>query len=201
MSTGKLWEANHPYYATTGCFYVGWPLGHRTTITNVGYEGEARYDGATHHANYASWADFKAGICVPFTPDEIEMRLSVGLSAQVSTGLEDESMYHGDLDLDLLYRWDWCSKGEHQARVGEHELALFFMAQRKAYPTSVLIRVTKDDEPEIRAWLWPRWCHLLRLWAPLSGWPIESDKPPLSEALEHVGCAMADASWKQNEAP
>lgn len=79
---------------------------------------------------------------------------------------------HFDCDLNFLCRWDWyLSDEEIGDDVGRdiNELHLFFIHQRKGRFSSFVIKVTKENEPAIRAWMQPRWDHMKKLWEPFSG--------------------------------
>lgn len=65
-----------------------------------------------------------------------------------------------DEDFNLLFRWDWYSENSN-----DNELNLFFMQQRKASPFSVVVKVSKIDEPIIRTYLTEKLAHLMKLWA------------------------------------
>lgn len=77
-----------------------------------------------------------------------------------------------DLDMNLLYRWDWEIPDptdyldDEPAPTTEH-LALFYMQQRKARPVSHRIVVTPEDEDRIGKWLAVRAAHMRTIWAPL----------------------------------
>lgn len=77
-----------------------------------------------------------------------------------------------DLDMNLLFRWDW-QQGEKEYDIpeGSADLLLFYMRQRKAVSGSVQVRVLQSQEAEIRAWLQIRWEHLCELWAPFCALP------------------------------
>lgn len=67
-----------------------------------------------------------------------------------------------DLDLNLLFRWDWDRK--------ERTLKLYFMQQRRGNFVIVHVHsMVDDDEPSVRAWLQPRWERMKDIWEPLSG--------------------------------
>ncbi len=86
----------------------------------------------------------------------------------------------GDIDLDYnhVWRWDWeilraTSDGElgpdEEAPPGvpvmeQHTLKLYIMGQRKARAASVYVRVKRDDEPVIRAWLAKHAAIVAKLW-------------------------------------
>lgn len=206
----RLWDSAHPYYATHGCYYVSGTLGHGDQVRG--------YDGGTCHDRYATWQSFKDADLLPFDEETLEMRRRFGVKEQTPEEKERQiaawgksTVHSMDMDLNLLYRWDWTvgtgdddEDGDANGiAIGSARLDLFFMGQRKARPYSVTIEsVSESDEPEIREWLWKRWCHLMRLWAPVSGWPVEpgqlndanSPRHELTEALEHVACTMAEAA-------
>jgi hypothetical protein len=82
-------------------------------------------------------------------------------------------MGQADLDMNLLYRWDWeipdptdYDEDDGPSLTTEH-LALFYMQQRKARPVSHRIVVTREDEQRIGEWLAVRAAHLRLLWSPL----------------------------------
>lgn len=111
------------------------------------YCGEGNYFTRGMAHRYGSWADF------------VE-----------NGGL----LYDGDLDLNLLFRWDWLAPDPSLYVEGEevptgHHLSLFFMLQRKAYNVSAEVEVTPADEQAVRAWLAPRAERIRELWAPLLG--------------------------------
>jgi hypothetical protein len=74
--------------------------------------------------------------------------------------------YEADLDYELLFRWDWHAPSE-ELGLSEH-LELFFMGQRHGRFRAVFIRVTPEDEEEVRAYLQIRFDHLMWLWMPFS---------------------------------
>lgn len=114
------------------------------------YAMEGNYYRNGEHEECATWADFLAG--------------------------------YGDLDLDmnLIYRWDWNvpdprdyfdEEGnlyDDEEPVPGESLSLFYMGQRKARCWSVRVTtVTRDQEPEIREWLTVRAEHMRKVWEPL----------------------------------
>jgi len=76
-----------------------------------------------------------------------------------------------DLDMNLLYRWDWevpdPDDYEPEEEMPGETVALFFMGQRKALARSARVSVTRDQEDEIRAWLTVRAAHMRLVWEPL----------------------------------
>jgi hypothetical protein len=168
-----LWDCDHPYYATHGCFYVSHTLGARSGIGG--------YDGNTCHVDFASWADFKAGVPVPLTAEARETRRQYGIDDakldeearrwREATGDRPFSFVTADKDYNLLYRWDWKEAEPSDYSDGEAApapwLDLFYILQRKAKPLSVTVHnMRPEDEPEARAFLQGHWKHIQRLWAP-----------------------------------
>lgn len=77
-----------------------------------------------------------------------------------------------DPDMNLLFRWDWKvpdpdDYGEDDDVPGE-QLLLFWMLQRKGRFMAMSMPVSRDEEPEIRAWLEERAKTLIALWQPIS---------------------------------
>ncbi len=65
-----------------------------------------------------------------------------------------------DMDMNLLFRWDWGK---------DNVLSLFWMEQRKGrFRTSIVHNMNPENEPEVRAWLGKHFQHLLQLWEPLT---------------------------------
>jgi len=115
MKKKKLYEVEHPYYATEGNYYKnGWMF------------------------EYESWEDFL------------------------------KEMGDADLDMNLIYRWDWTlpEKPNEDIYYRDGKLNIFYIQQRKARCMSHHIKVCKADEPEIRKWLALRYKHLLKVWKP-----------------------------------
>lgn len=82
-------------------------------------------------------------------------------------------MGDADLDMNLLYRWDWQVPNPADADLYEdgevptqEHLALFYMQQRKARPVSHLVAVEPEDEARIAPWLKVHADHMRLLWAP-----------------------------------
>jgi hypothetical protein len=76
-----------------------------------------------------------------------------------------------DLDMNLVIRWDWRD-GEYETPAPDHKgmeyLYVYIVGQRKAKLQSCKVAVRREEEPEIRAWLLPRYERLLQNWYPLS---------------------------------
>ncbi len=123
------------------------PTPHLWEIDHPYYCGEAtwyrRSDGDVDHHRWESWADFK-----------------------------DTTLYDGDRDLNLLFRWDWKSwrrDPDPASRSDEpDQLLLFFVLQRKPILCSHYITVTDEDEPEVREWLKKCARTITELWRPLT---------------------------------
>jgi hypothetical protein len=106
------------------------------------YATEGSYFANGWHADFDSWADFI------------------------------EAQGDNDLDMNLLYRWDWEVPDptlyvEGEEIPSEEYVALFFIHQRKAATRSARVQVTRDDEPAIREYLTVRASHLRLVWEPL----------------------------------
>ncbi len=84
----------------------------------------------------------------------------------------------GDMDLNLLFRWDWTEtvyddegdekpsfNGDVNYRNGR--LKLFWMGQRKGLYRWSIVDVCRADEPQVIEYLRPRFLHLVSLWSPL----------------------------------
>lgn len=82
-----------------------------------------------------------------------------------------------DLDMNLVFRWDWYKsdpddyeyemKEDPDFKLPGDTLRIYFYLQRKAYGSSVFVDVTEDDEPAVREWLKIRAEHMRNLWEPL----------------------------------
>jgi hypothetical protein len=78
-----------------------------------------------------------------------------------------------DLDMNLVFRWDWNLGEDHDLPVHpdpyhrDGELQIFFMLQRKGYHRVAEIKVCKADEESVRTWLKSRWEHLKKVWEPI----------------------------------
>ncbi len=101
---------------------------------------------------------------------------------------------HGDADLDmnLIYRFDWKEGEDHglQEFNGDlyyrnGEVELFYMGQRKALARSVTVSVCRADEPEVIKFLKPRWEHVRKLWEGLSDFiPVLGADPATVQGRE-----------------
>ena len=111
------------------------------------------------HPYYASQGNYYA------RPDE-------GLHAEFSSWAEFyEDQGDADLDMNLVYRWDWTVPDPNDYEDGEElppeTLDLFYVGQRKALLRSVSVEIQREDEPAIREWLVVRAEHMRRVWEPL----------------------------------
>jgi hypothetical protein len=84
-----------------------------------------------------------------------------------------------DLDMNLVFRWDWARRDEAAADpyYRAETLSLFYMGQRKGLYRCAIVDVCRADEPAIRAWLAVRWAHMQTLWAPFA---VSPAAPPAS---------------------
>ena len=85
-----------------------------------------------------------------------------------------EEMAEADLDMNLLFRWDWQEGDRFGAKPFNGDpnyrnglLLLFFMAQGKGFHSCARIDVCRADEPAVIEYLIPRLKHLQLLWSPL----------------------------------
>lgn len=77
-----------------------------------------------------------------------------------------------DDDMNYLFRWDWWHKDPDEAEeytegYPDEILKLFFFRQRKGFHVTMLITVTKEDEPAIREYLKQKALHLKSTWFPI----------------------------------
>lgn len=82
-----------------------------------------------------------------------------------------------DLDMNLVFRWDWdrADPDDYEYEMKEDPdfelppdyLKVYFYLQRKAYGHSVYVEVTEEDESAVREWLKVRAEHMRSLWEPL----------------------------------
>lgn len=79
-----------------------------------------------------------------------------------------------DLDMNLVFRWDWKKEtepsewDEPDEWFPRNELWIFFMLQRKGCFRPLCIKNMRDeDEPSVIEFLKPRLAHLIKLWEPL----------------------------------
>ncbi len=100
---------------------------------------------------------------------------STGCSAAYQTWAEFVAAEGGsDMDMNLLFRWDWQEGEEDQsnftgdAYYRNGRLLLFWMGQRKGLYRWSEVAVCRADEPAVRAWLRPRFAYLMKLWAPFA---------------------------------
>jgi hypothetical protein len=80
-----------------------------------------------------------------------------------------EEFDDADLDMNLVFRWDWDPALPDWNGLEHDTLRVFIVQQRKGRICEHLVRVTADDEPSIRVFLVKHLQHLQKLWAPLEG--------------------------------
>ena len=115
---------------------------HLWEIDHPYYASQGNYLSNDCHTDYPSWAEFV------------------------------EAEGDSDLDMNLVYRWDWqVPDPEDYDLPGEtlppETLDLFYVGQRKALHRSVSVEVRREDEPAVREWLTVRAEHMRRVWEPL----------------------------------
>lgn len=79
-----------------------------------------------------------------------------------------EGMGASDMDLNLLFRWDWKKHADDDDGPARDVLQTFWVMQRKGIFCCHEVTVTEADEPVVRSWLAERYHHLLRLWEPIA---------------------------------
>lgn len=76
-----------------------------------------------------------------------------------------ESMGNSDLDMNLLFRWDWEENEIAQDdNYRNGTLSIFFMAQRMGFHFCHKIDVCRNDEDAVMEFLKVRLQHLMKLW-------------------------------------
>lgn len=78
-----------------------------------------------------------------------------------------DEMGDSDMDLNLLFRWDWIHDDEDGAE--NDTLFLFFMQQRKGKFVVIRVAMQDTDEDSVKTFLQARWAHLTELWMPFGG--------------------------------
>lgn len=85
-----------------------------------------------------------------------------------------------DLDLNLIFRWDWKRNDEetyppnpdYDSTIDDnyrgYTLSLFFVMQRKGVFAAHEVQVCRADEPAVIEYLRPRLAKLQEMWEPLS---------------------------------
>lgn len=92
-----------------------------------------------------------------------------------------DEMGNADKDYNYLIRWDWHErdreldivtyKGDDNERTGH--VVFIYHAQRKGFTMSAEVKVCRNDEPKVRAYLEDNWKHMESMWAPVSGGEAE----------------------------
>lgn len=77
---------------------------------------------------------------------------------------------HTDMDYNLVFRWDWKPVAESEDEWSEYEdsdtLHLYHMQQRRGNFQVHIVRVNRDDEPEVRKYLSTYAEHMRKIWEP-----------------------------------
>lgn len=89
-----------------------------------------------------------------------------------------EDYKEADLDMNLLFRFDWEGENADGEKLDylkdpyyrSGKLKLFFFMQRKGYHQTKIIEVCAADEPAVLQFLAERWQHMRALWEGVSGW-------------------------------
>lgn len=88
-------------------------------------------------------------------------------------------MGKANMDLNLLFRWDWEEPEDRPAdrddnyRDGELQLTYFY--QRKGFHIRHTVQVCRSDEPAVIDFLRQHAQHLVRLWEPILSPPESSE--------------------------
>jgi hypothetical protein len=87
-----------------------------------------------------------------------------------------EAEGNSDLDMNLVFRWDWRKADPQDEHWGnkKDELLIYFMGQRKGLYRWVKIEINDSNEAAVREWLAKRWQHLVLLWQGISP-PLASE--------------------------
>lgn len=77
-----------------------------------------------------------------------------------------EAWGNADMDMNLLFRWDWRKADPKEQRWGnpKDQLLLFWMGQRKGRYMWSTVDITDADEAAVISFLRPRWEHMKALW-------------------------------------
>lgn len=76
-----------------------------------------------------------------------------------------EDMGDSDIDMNLLFRWDWEENEVAQDdNYRNGTLSMFFMAQRKGFHFCHKVDVCRNDENAVMEFLRVRLQHLMKLW-------------------------------------
>lgn len=76
-----------------------------------------------------------------------------------------------DIDLNLVFRWDWRAKDGEWGEKGwvSDRLTFNIMGQRKGLYRTDVIWVSRDDEAAVMAYLETVWAKIKDIWSPLGG--------------------------------
>jgi hypothetical protein len=121
---------------------------HLWEVDHPYYCSENNYFSSECHQEFDSWQDF----------------------------IEEEG--DADLDMNLVFRFDWVPK-EHEKLEQEDDegnpfqpdsdvLQVFFVGQRKGLFRSASVKVNRQDEESVKEYLKPRLAHLMKMWEPLT---------------------------------
>lgn len=91
----------------------------------------------------------------------------------------DDFLYEwedADMDYNMLFRWDWneydSSTYEEDEREEDHStkdtLLVYWVQQRKGRLYYCEVKVSKDEEDQVREFLKPRWEYMKAMWEPLA---------------------------------
>lgn len=81
-----------------------------------------------------------------------------------------EEWKDSDMDYNLVFRWDWKIADpddyDEDEEVPQEIFSIYVMMQRKGRFVILSFPAKREEEPEIREWLKPRWEHMKLLWEP-----------------------------------
>lgn len=97
-----------------------------------------------------------------------------------------ETFVYNDMDLNLLFRFDWNEWEEFDDDESRRNgtLSLFFMQQRVGAFVIREIEVCRADEPAVLEFLRPRFAHMLDLWEPFVAEAAENARQAIDQRCE-----------------
>lgn len=78
-----------------------------------------------------------------------------------------EEWKDSDMDYNWIIRWDWLDSSDPDEELSSDLLQITFFMQRKRYPLSCWIKVTKDDLDAVTKFLTPYAEYMKEMWEPL----------------------------------
>lgn len=126
-----------------------------------------------------------------------------------------ENMGKAEKCWNFLFRWDWYERdkdtddivyrGDDNERTGHVKFC--YQAQRKGFSMSAVVKVARNEEPKVRAYLQEHWKYMEDMWAPISNGTSErvdeDDLRPRTDADEarkkYVDIVYGDKPWEKQE--